>query len=277
MSQSLLKLTISRKSEIEFYENFIIYKGEKILCSDIDAVSYLHTRTKHRVYYVPVGTSHAYIINIRARGIVHKFSFSGENNQDIFSKFVNAIDIIVKPFIVVNLLLDYMKNNELTVGDLTIKPEGLYKKRTWRSPELLSWDQYFNTIVSRGSTFVLKKDNNKNGYSAFYTLSMSALNAVILPDVVNYIFARKGILDEETRKQIIERKTELATASARDAIQGLDETPIANDEMILEEEGEEEAPAEEQATTVRYCKNCGNQAKSGVSFCGNCGTLVGNK
>jgi len=295
MPQLLLKLPVSRNSEIEFFQNFLIYKGEKILCSDIDGISYLYTRTKHSIKFIPTGTSHTYVIFIRARGILHKFSFSGQNNQETFSKFVNAIETIVKPFVVVNLLLDYTKSNSLEIGDLTITPAGLYKKRTWwRNPELLSWNEYYNSNIDKGNVFVLKRDDSKKEYSAFYTRTMSSLNAIVLPDVINFLFARKGVLDDVTKKQIIERKAQLTTASAQDAMQDLKRCLKCNEAINESQEFcascgyallfasssspiDKAAPEEEVETSQpasQYCPGCGSPVNKDVKFCGNCGAAI---
>ena len=294
MPQSLLKLKISRNSEIEFFESFIVYKGEKILCSDIDGIGYLYTRTQHRVYFVPVGTSHKYVIYIRARGAKYEISFSGEENKEMFGKLVNALDIVVKPFVVVNLRLDYIKNNRLEIGDLTITHEGLYKKRSWRDPAFLPWGKYYNSNINRGNAFVLEKDDSKKEYSVFFTRSMSSYNSVVLPDIINFIFAKNGVLDDTTRKQIIERKTQLTTASAEDAVEDLKRCEKCDAETGESQEfcakcgyqlitknspaptieaAHENKPEIQEPAALR-CSNCGNALNEDSKFCGNCGTPV---
>jgi hypothetical protein len=244
MPPSLLKLSLSRNSEIEFFQNFLIYKGEKILYSDIDGISYLYAKTRHSINFIPTGTTHGYFISIRARGIIHKISFSGEHNQEVFGKFANAVEMLIKPFVTVNLLLDYIKSNRLAVGDLTITPEGLYKKRTWpMGAEFLPWSQYYNSVASKGHVSVLKRDDKKK-YVGFYHPMMSLLNAVVLPDVINFLFAKNGVLDEAARRQIVEKKAQLTTASTRDAIQDSGACQKCGEKMVEESQ--------------KFCGKCGS-------------------
>lgn len=76
MAEPLLKLGIARNSEIEFYPGFFVYKGEKVLYSDVDGIAHLYTTTRHSVNLIPVGTSHSFIVSIRARGQTHKRAFT---------------------------------------------------------------------------------------------------------------------------------------------------------------------------------------------------------
>ena len=251
MPQSLLKLGLSGNSEIEFFQNFLIYKGEKILYSDVDGIAYLYTKTRRSINLIPIGTSHSYYVSIKARGIAHKITFSSEKNQDVFNKLANAVEVLVKPFVVVNLLLDYIKNNRLEIGGLTITPEGISKKRTWRSPELLPWSQYYNSVINKGYVSVLKRDDKKK-YVGFAGASMSSTNAVVLPDVMNFLFAKNGVLDEATRKQIIEKKTQLSAISAQDA--------TIRDTI-------------EDLSTNPRCAKCGEKmVEESQKFCGKCGS-----
>ena len=245
MPSSILKLGISRNSEMEFFQNFLIYKKGKILYSEIDGIAYLHTRTRHRFYGVPTGTIYSYVVYIRTRGVVHKVSFSGEHNKEIFGKFVGAVDVLVKPFVMVNLLLDFIKNNKLEIGDLTITPEGLYQKRTWpMKKSFLPWNRYYNSIITNGHVSVLRQ-NDKKKYANFYSPLMSSINAVLLPDLINFIFSKNGVLDENTKKEIIDKKIQLMTASVQDAMRDLSACPKCGEKMIEEAQ--------------KFCRKCGLQ------------------
>ncbi len=209
----LVKLNIPKNSEIEFYEHFLIYKKAKILYSDIDGIAYLYTKTRYRINFIPVGISHNYVILIRDRGIVHKITFRGQSNQELFSKLANAIEILIKPFVLVNLLIDYIKNNKLEIKNLTISPDGLYRKRILRSPAFLPWDEYYNAGMHKGSVFIVRR-NNKKIYKNYFNLSMASINAIVLPDLIKFLFSKNGKLDEVDRKNIINQKTQLTNSSA---------------------------------------------------------------
>jgi zinc-ribbon domain len=254
MPQSLLKLGLSGNSEIEFFQNFLIYKGERVLYSDVDGIAYLYTRTRRSINFIPVGTSHSYYVSIKARGVAHKITFTSERNQDVFNKLANAVGVLIKPFVIVNLLLDYIKNNRLEIGGLTITPEGISRKRTLRSPEVLPWNQFHNAVINQGKVSVFKKDSNGK-YKLFgLPITMSSTNAVILPDILGFLFAQNGVLDEATRKQVIERKTQLSAMSVQDAT-------IRN--------------TIEDLTANPRCAKCGEKmVEESQKFCGKCGSSL---
>jgi hypothetical protein len=244
MPQSLLKLGLSGNSEIEFFQNFFVYKDEKILYSDVDGIAYLYTRTKHSINLIPTGTTHSYYVVIKARGMAHKISFTGEKNKDVFNKLANAVEVLVKPFVIINLLLDYIKNNRLEIGGLTITTEGIYRKRMWRSQELMPWNQYHNAVINQGNVSVFKKDDKGKYKLLAVPIAMSFTNAVVLPDILNFLFAKNGNLDEATKKQIIERKTQLSAISAQDAIQDLTRCAKCGEKMVEESQ--------------KFCGKCGS-------------------
>ena len=120
---------------------------------------------------------------------------------------------------------------------------------------------------------------------------MSSLNAVILPDVINFIFAKKGVLDSATRKQIIERKTQLTTASAQDAIQDLKQCQkcsaevndsqefcakcgyslITKESSVLLKKATQEEKVISTESGSSHCVGCGSLISKDSKFCGNCG------
>lgn len=244
MAEPLLKLQLSWRSDIEFYGGFLVYKGEKILYSDIDGVGYLWTRTRHRVYGIPAGTSHGYYLSLRAKGVKHKITFSGSENQDIFAKLVAAIDSLIKPFVVINLLLEYIQNGKLEIASMTITPTGISRKKSFIGTEFIPWDRYHNCVVSQGKTLLSRKTDN--GKYKTYPITLSSTNASMLPIVLDFLHKMNGILDESARKELIERKARLMAESMKEASQ-----------------------------EIKVCSNCGEKlTEDGQKFCGKCGATT---
>jgi len=246
MSHSLLKLELSKNSEIEFFPGHLVHNGEKVLYSDVDGVAYQYTTTQHRVNFVPVGKSHKFYVSIKALGKKHTITFSGSHNTEVYGKLANAVDVLIKPFVSVTLLLEFAKENKLEIAELTITPAGIYKKRTWRGPELLPWNQYYNSLIHKGHVQILKADEKKK-YILFASPFMASTNAVVLPDVLNFLFSKQCILDEATRNQIIAKKMELVAISAHDVAQ--------------------------VSKALDACPMCGEKPEEGgQKFCGKCGS-----
>ena len=74
---------------------------------------------------------------------------------------------------------------------------------------------------------------------------MSSINAVLLPDLINFIFSKNGVLDENTKKEIIDKKIQLMTASVQDAMRDLSACPKCGEKMIEEAQ--------------KFCRKCGLQ------------------
>lgn len=244
MAQPLLKLQLSWRSDIEFYQGFLVYKGEKILYSDIDGIGYLWTKTSHKVYGIPTGDSHSYYLSLRAKGIKHKITFSGSQNQDIFAKLVAAIDNLVKPFVVINLLLEYIQNGKLEIERITFSPEGISRKKLFGKTNIIPWNHYHSCIASHG-TVTLATLTDKGKYN-YFLIALSSTNAAVLPTVLDFLHTANGVLDETTRKGLIYRKTQLIAESMKEASQ-----------------------------EIKACTNCGEKlTEDGQKFCGKCGTSI---
>jgi hypothetical protein len=242
MAQPLLKIQLPWRSSIDFYSSFLIFKGEKILYSDIDGVAYLWTRTTHRIYGIPTGTSHSYYLALREKGVKHKITFSGSQNKDIFAKFVFVIDNLIKPFVLVNLLLDYAKNEKLEIATLTITPVGIYRKRTWMKPELISWDNYNACTINQGKA-TLSRKTDKGRYKT-YPFSIASSNAVVLPAILDFLHKNNGMLNGDIQRELIERKTKLMAESTRESMEAINACAKCGEKAIEDDQ--------------KFCAKCGS-------------------
>ena len=218
-SLPLLVIDISKTRSLTFYERFLIYGAASISYKEIQGLSYLLTRTKYSLNSIPTGTQSSFEIRFDVNGQLYKIASSAssslfrgqksrEEKEEIFAKLVHVMDNLIKPFVVVNVLIRYAKENKLKIDWLTITPKGLYRKRLLRQPELLLWEQYHSSVLHQGVLYVLKQDAAKE-YKTFFSCPMSAMNAVILPDVLTFLFQRHGTLDQATIKYLENKRASL--------------------------------------------------------------------
>lgn len=260
MNQELLiSINVSKNQTLLFYEDHLVYKGEVIKYADIEGISYLMTRTTTTVYFVPAGSTSNYNIKIKAKGKIHKIEFSAgtffagkgkteKEKEELFAKFYIVIENVIKPYVVINLLLKFIDEKELNIDALKITEQGLYKKRTWRDPELLQWNQYYNAILEQGAVYIYKCDVKKK-YKEFFTCSMDVMNAVVLPDLLNFLFQLEGKIDEKTKQELISRKESYSST-----------TP--------------EFPKKEMNEKSGFCWSCGAPVEVDSKFCTHCGSKL---
>ena len=251
-NEALLKVDISRNKTLEFFEEYLTYQGNRIFYADIDGVSYLWTRTRHSIYFVPVGTSNSYVIQIRHQNKTEKINLAGflgkeSERQGNFALLIKVIDSVMKPNVVRNLLKQIQNQGVIKIGNLEINREGITKS-TFFSKDFLKWSEYFNTILDKGNVFVYKNVNGKA--KVFSQQSMGNINAVVLPDLLLVLFHSKGDIESffaGASKKI--EKTEVETNIVK-----------------------EETPKKSEA--VVFCNQCGNKINSFDKFCGKCGSPI---
>lgn len=200
---SLFSINISNTKTLSIYDDHIRYNGEDIRYVDVDGVSYLLTRQSNSINLIPTHNSTFFSVQINTKDKLYTIdssttsfmTFTGKKEEEIaeiFSKIVYIIDNIIKDFVIVNLYHKYETEGKITIGDLTILPDGLYKKRSfWRKPEKLEWNNYYNAVLYKGHLQVLKEDKKKK-YKLFTSISMGVLNAVILPEFLSIEFNKRS-------------------------------------------------------------------------------------
>ena len=255
-TKPLISINVSKTQTLVFYDSFLIYKGARLNYRDIDGISYLLTRTKHSVNFIPTHTSSTFKIKLEANGQKYEVDssassfmfFQGKNQkekEEIFGKLVYILDNLIKPFVLINQLIKYGKENKLKIGDsLTINLKGFSKKRFWRSPEVLPWNQYYNSVLHQGNFHIYKSDPAKK-YKLFFSCSMSVMNTAVFPDLLNILFQSSGVVNQEEIKDLEKKKSELM-------------------------------PMEEQETegSKNFCWSCSAPNEAGQKFCKHCGSKL---
>ena len=258
-TQPLISINVSKSQTLVFYNSFLIYKGARINYKDINGMSYLLTRTKHSVNLIPTHTTSAFKIKLEANG--QKFevdssdtsfmffkSQSQKEKEETFGKLVYILDNLIKPFVLINQLIKYGKENELKIGDsLTINSKGFFKKKFWRSPEFLPWDQYYNSVLHQGNFHIYKSDPSKK-YKLFFACSMSVMNTAIFPDFLNILFQSNGVVNQNEIKDLEKRKGELVSA--------------------------EQQKLEKADGSKNFCWSCSAPNEAGQKFCKHCGSKL---
>ena len=258
-TQPLISINISKTQTLVFYDSFLIYRGARINYKDIDGMSYLLTRTKHSINFIPTHTSSTFKIKLEANGQKYEVDssttsfmyFQGKNQkekEEIFSKLVYILDNLIKPFVLINQLIKYGKENKLKIGDsLTINSKGFFKKRFWRSPEFLPWGQYYNSVLHQGNFHIYKSDPSKK-YKLFFTCSMSVMNTAVFPDFLNILLQSNGVVNQDEVKDLGKRKGELVST--------------------------EQQELEKADGSKSFCWSCGAPNEAVQKFCKHCGSKL---
>jgi len=243
-----LSVNISRKEVLDFYEKFLVYKDDKIFYQDCDGYYFLYKRTSHSINFIPTGTTHDYSVGFKAGQKEIKVKFSSKDNYDSFAKICTAIETTIKPFVLINLLIQYGQLGELNIGSLNISPKGITKKEiVWfmNKIKVLPWSEFYNAQISQGNFFLYQKQEGDKKYKTFFTCPMSVMNSVILPEVLTIIFQANGAISNSDVESLKNRKEELIKPS-----------------MITVEE-------------IKVCKTCDKPLKNvQQKFCGECGAEV---
>ena len=258
-TKPLISINVSKTQTLVFYNNFLVYKGSRVNYKDIDGMSYLLTRTKHSINFIPTHTSSSFQIKLEANGQKYdvgssdtSFMFfksqSQKEKEEIFGKLVYVLDNLIKPFVLINQLIKYGKENELKIGDsLTINSKGFFKKRFWRSPEFLPWDQYYNSVLHQGNFHIYKSDPAKK-YKMYFSCSMSVMNTAIFSDLLNILFQSNGVVNSEEIKDLEKKKGEILSTE---------------NQKTKQVEG-----------SKNFCWSCSAPNEAGQKFCMHCGSKL---
>lgn len=257
--EPLISINVSKTQTLVFYNSFLIYKGTRISYRDIDGISYLLTRTKHSINFIPTHTSSSFKIKLESNGQKYEvgssessFMFfasrSQKEKEEIFGKLVYVLDNLIKPFVLINRLIKYGKDNELKIGDsLTVNSKGFFKKKFWRSPEFLPWDQYYNSLLNQGNFYIYKSDPVKK-YKLYFSCSMSIINTAVFPDLLNILFQSNGVVNQEEIKDLEKKKNE----------------PISTEDQKVNKVG----------GSKNFCWSCSAPNEAGQKFCMHCGSKL---
>lgn len=258
-TKPLISINVSKTQTLVFYNSFLIYKGSRVNYKDIDGMSYLLTRTKHSINFIPTHTSSSFKIKLEANGQKYdvgssdtSFMFfksqSQKEKEEIFSKLVYVLDNLIKPSVLINQLIKYGKENKLKIGDsLTVNSKGFFKKRFWRSPEFLPWDQYYNSVLHQGNFHIYKSDPAKK-YKMYFSCSMSVMNTAMFSDLLNILFSSHGVVNSEEIKILEKKKGEIIST--------------------------ENQKTEHAEGSKNFCWSCGAPNEAVQRFCMHCGSKL---
>jgi len=259
MTEPLVSINIDKNQTLVFYNSHFLYKGKTINYKDVDGISYLLTTTKQSINFIPTAMSVSFEISFQSKGELYKANssassvmyFKSEKQKDkeqIFAKLVYIIDNLIKPFVLINLLIEYSRRNEIKLGDsFTVKPDGMYKKRFLRDPDLLPWNQYYNSKLFKGKLYVFEEDYNKKA-KTYFTCPMSVMNSVIMPDFLNFLFQNKGVIDEATKKELLKGK------------ERINPKPQENNKELQSDK--------------KFCSSCAAPIDLDSKFCSHCGSEI---
>jgi hypothetical protein len=242
-SSCLLAVDISKKETLEFYEHYLIYNGDKILYRDFNGVSYLYKRTSRSINFIPLGTTHEYFIDFLANGRQYKIKFSSEEKYDAFIKICGAINSVIKKFILINLLTEYKEKGGLDIASLKINSQGIIKRKLFGRLETLSWPDVYNVECDKGYVQIYQRQNNEKKYKTFFTASMSTMNAVMLPELLSFLFQVNGVVDNAALKELQSNKEQLDKPSH--SVETVKVCGICNEEV--------------RTQSQKFCAKCGSK------------------
>lgn len=216
VEEPIIAINVSKKQTLVFYERHFIYRGEHINYTEVDGMAYLLTRTRNSINFIPTHATSSFEIKLEAKGQVHKIDasassfmwFKGEGEkekQELFAKLIYVLDVLIKPFVLINLLLKFSREKELKIDTLSISSVGFSQKRLWRSPTVVPWSDFYNAVLEAGALRLYKNDQKKK-YREFFACSLSAMNAPVIPDFCSFLFPINGHLDEKTVNELIAKK-----------------------------------------------------------------------
>jgi len=216
----LLQINISKNRSLDFFEDYLIYKDKKIFYRDIDGIAYLWEQTKHSLFFIPVSTSDRFRVSIRSKDEKYDIFFSSsmfpeetKKKREAFNQVHYIFENFLKSCVLINLLTDYIQQDQLEICDLQISMKGIQRKKFWNNYEILPWAEYYSSFLHEGYLYIFKKTDNKEGYGSFFSCPVSQINAVVLPDLLNFLFQTKGVIDEKTRKELINKSQALSPKS----------------------------------------------------------------
>jgi len=227
----VLSINSKKGQRLGFHERYFVCGKERVGYQDVDGVSIHLERMTRYATIVPLGSTADYYAAIQAKGKTYEvdadaLSFlagKGKSEQrldDWFTKFYALMETKTKPSVITNLLLKLAAGEKYRLDDsVTITLEGLYRNRTPRKPEFLPWGQYYNSEIKEGKLYIWAKGPdsfnkfvgiNVEPYRQYFSCSLVAMNAVVVPDLLKYLVRRKGVIDEKTRAELMEKKNEAA-------------------------------------------------------------------
>jgi hypothetical protein len=195
--KNLVSIDLSRwfsKKFAEFKPRFAEYDGKKIYYKDITGISYSGTKSNYSITY-------NFVISSDSDTIMFSFSESGSNIGN-WAKLIGLSEQAIIPMIVkryVDAIFD--KGQTIIIGGLSFDKQGYSRQKLFGGLDYVSWDdRIFIPTFYRGNVTVFKDENGRG--RQFETMSMSTMNAVVLPKLlqgcVNRAYANGLIKAKQT-------------------------------------------------------------------------------
>ncbi len=170
---------------IIFKPDHVTYDGRKIYYKDATIMSYHAMRRS--VNLVPVSQSYSFMVGSDEDTIDISWGttlfIGNEKKQDVWQKLAGIASHVIEPSIVEKMVSRIVNGETVRIGDLEFTREGYSRSKLFGGREHVSWtDPIWIPQFGQGNVTVWKEKNGKG--VQFATVSMSAANAVVLPELV---------------------------------------------------------------------------------------------
>lgn len=175
-----------KNRNIRFTTDKILLEDKSMKYEDISAVSC--KQVFHSTNLIPTSQEFSFSFYTLYDSIVLNFGTSlhigTKARKDIFSKLYFLTKNLIAPILVKKMILDIIEDdNTVQVGSIYFDKSGYYKKRFLRGEDWVHWTDIVPTpIIKSGEIVLYKREGNK--YSMFNSIPVSALNAIVIPELV---------------------------------------------------------------------------------------------
>jgi hypothetical protein len=169
-----------------FKINFVEYDNKKIFYKDVLTVSYYSV--KNSVNFIPTSQSYNFTIASDRERISFSFSsilyIGNKAKQDTWMKLIALSKHLIEPLLVQKLVRRIFEKGEtIDIGGVQFDKNGYCRSKFFGGKEYVSWNETVYVPQLDAGDVVLFKDNNGKG-KQFTRISMSTVNAVILPELI---------------------------------------------------------------------------------------------
>ena len=182
-----------RGKTIEFSDSFVEstgYGGRRIYYRDVIGLSYYSI--SRYMNFVPMEQSFYIVIKDNNTDIDIKLTGSlyvgHKDNKKIFYEIIYIIEKIIKPFLFLNLLKELSGKGRVVVGKIELTNDGLSLDKFFGGTKCLSLNDYGFCKIEQGFVYIYKKLPLKDeSYKLFSSIALREINAVILPEMLEYL------------------------------------------------------------------------------------------
>ncbi len=184
MDESVINIPVKGTGNIIFDKFGVEHNGKKFMYSDIDGVSFYAKNTS--INLIPV--SQMYYVKITSGSEKISFNFGSslyignKAKKDTYTQIIVAIHSKIFPLVLKKLVDNIFERGlPVIIGGVTFSNNGCSTKGIL-SQTFVGWPQIAETNFRNGSVILHKIENNK--VKSLASVSMSVLNAVVIPDLI---------------------------------------------------------------------------------------------